>query len=58
LIAEITESLETSPHNLDREIVIAQSERLDGEWVRVEGELRTRTKGGEAESIVRDSRNT
>jgi hypothetical protein len=38
LIAEITESLETSPHNFDREIVIALSERLDGEWVRIEGE--------------------
>jgi hypothetical protein len=58
LIAEVTESLETSPHSLYPEIVIAQSERVDGEWVRIEGELRTRTDGGEAESILRDSRET
>jgi hypothetical protein len=55
LIAEVTESLETSPQSLYPEIVIAQSERLDGEWVRIEGELRTRTEGDEAVSILRDS---
>jgi hypothetical protein len=53
LIAEVTESLETSPHSLYPEIVIAQSERLDGEWVRIEGELRTRTEGDEAERLLR-----
>ena len=26
------------------------------EWIRIEGELRTRTEGGEAESILRDSK--
>jgi hypothetical protein len=55
LIAEVTEWLDTSPQS---GIVVAQSERLDGEWVRVEGELRTRTEGGEAESILRDRRET
>jgi hypothetical protein len=57
LIAEVTERLELTSHDGHREIVIAQSERLHGEWVRVEGELRIRTEGGEAESILRDSRN-
>jgi hypothetical protein len=56
LIAEVNESLETSPHGLYPEIVIAQSERLDGEWVRIEGELRTRTEGDEAEKILKDGK--
>jgi hypothetical protein len=58
LIAEVTERLDVSPHSLDREIVVAQSERLHGEWLRIEGELRIRTRAGEAEVILRDSRNT
>jgi hypothetical protein len=54
VVAEITEWLDgSSPQS---GIVVAQSERLDGEWVRIEGELRTRTEGGEAESILRDSK--
>jgi hypothetical protein len=55
LIAEVTESFEAPPDS-DPKIVIAQSERLDEKWVRIEGELRTRTVGGEAESILRDSK--
>lgn len=58
LIAEVNERIELPSHNLHREIVIAQSERIDGEWVRVEGELRTRTERAEAEAILRDSRET
>lgn len=53
LIAEVTECLDCSSPQSG--IVVAQSERLDGEWVRIEGELRIRTNGGEAESILRDS---
>lgn len=56
LIAEVTECLDVTSHSLDREIVIAQSERLDGEWVRIEGELRSRTRAGEARSILMDSK--
>ena len=56
LIAEVTECLDVSPHSLDREIVVAQSERLHGEWLRIEGELRIRTRAGEAEAILRDSK--
>lgn len=58
LIAEVTECFESSTHSFDREIVVAQSERLHGEWLRIEGELRIRTRAGEAEAILRDSRNT
>ncbi|HYI94018.1 MAG TPA: hypothetical protein VEX68_10780 [Bryobacteraceae bacterium] len=51
LIAEVTQRLNNaSPQS---ELVVAQSERLDGEWARIEGELRTRTKGDEAENILR-----
>jgi hypothetical protein len=53
LIAEVTESLEPSSHSLYPEIVIAQSERLDGEWVRIEGELRTPAVGDDAERLLR-----
>lgn len=56
LIAEVTECLDSS--SLRRLTVVAQSERLHGEWLRIEGELRIRTRGGEAENILRDSRNT
>jgi hypothetical protein len=52
LLAEVTERLEVPSRSLDREIVIAQSERVDGEWVRIKGELRTRTEGEEAEKIL------
>src|SRR5688500_18205036 len=55
LIAEVTEWLDTSPQS---GLVVAQSERIDGEWVRIEGELRTRTEGDEADAILRDRRNT
>ena len=51
LIAEVTECLDSSSPQSG--IVVAQSERFDGEWVRVEGDLRTRTEGGEAESVLR-----
>ena len=54
LIAEVAEWPDSSGSQSN--IVVAQSERLDGEWVRVEGDLRTRTKRGEAESILRDSK--
>ena len=51
LIAEVTQCLDSaSPQS---ELVVAQSERLDGEWARVEGDLRARTKGDEAENILR-----
>jgi hypothetical protein len=50
LLAEVTD---TSPQS---GIVVAQSERIEGEWVRIEGELRTRTEGGEAEGILRDAK--
>ena len=51
LIAEITERPDRSgPQSV---IVVAQSERLDGEWVRIEGELPIRTRDGEAEGILR-----
>jgi hypothetical protein len=53
LIAEVTEWPDTSPES---GLVVAQSERIDEEWLRIEGELRIRTKGGEAESILRDSK--
>jgi hypothetical protein len=54
LIAEVTEWLDSSsPQGVT---VVAQSERLHGEWLRIEGELRIRTKGGEAEGILRDSK--
>ena len=53
LIAEVTECLDSS--SLQRMTVVAQSERLHGEWLRIEGELRIRTKGAEAEAILRDS---
>lgn len=56
LIAEVTECLDSS--SLQRLTVVAQSERLHGEWLRIEGELRIRTKGGEAENLLRDSRDT
>ena len=46
LVAEITEWP-------DAVTVVAQSERLHGEWLRIEGELRIRTKGHEAEGILR-----
>ena len=49
LIAEVTQLPDTSPES---GLVVAQSERLHGEWLRVEGELRTRTKGGEAEGYT------
>jgi hypothetical protein len=53
LIAEIAELPNGSrPPN---DIVVAQSERLNGEWVRIEGELRVRTSGDEAEKILRDA---
>jgi hypothetical protein len=32
--------------------VIAQAERIDGEWKRVAGELRTRTRAAEAREIL------
>lgn len=54
LIAEITEWPNSSSPPSD--IVLAQSERLDGEWVRIEGELRVRTRAGEAEVILRGGR--
>ena len=50
LIAEITEWPDSSDPQSD--IVVAQSERLHGEWLRIEGELRIRTRGGEAEKIL------
>jgi hypothetical protein len=53
LIAEIADWPNGSrPPN---DIVVAQSERLDGEWARIEGELRVRTSGDEAEKILRDA---
>jgi hypothetical protein len=56
LIAEVTECLDSSSPQSN--IVVAQSESLHGEWLRIEGELRTRTEGGEAEAILRDSDET
>ena len=56
MIAEVMEGFEAPRHSPNPKIVIAQSERLDEKWVRIEGELRTRTVGGEAESILRDSK--
>ena len=51
LIAEITERLDgLCPGSVT---VVAQPERLDGEWARIEGELRVRTRDGEAEGILR-----
>jgi hypothetical protein len=51
LIAEVTQCLDsTSPQS---ELVVAQSERVNGEWARIEGDLRIRTKGDEAENILR-----
>jgi hypothetical protein len=58
LIAEVTEWPDSSPHTLEPITVVAQTERLHGEWLRIEGELRTRTEGSEAEGILRESRNT
>ena len=54
LIAEIAEWPNSSRPPSD--IVVAQSERLHGEWVRIEGELRVRTRAGEAEVILKASK--
>ena len=51
LIAEIQE-WSTSGLALKPIPILAQYERRDGSWIQVLGELRCRTRGGEAEEIL------
>lgn len=54
LLAEV-ESFPTGG-SVGRVDIIAQAERIDGEWRRVDGELRRRTSHGEAEQLLRDAK--
>lgn len=46
---------DTSPEKI---LFVAQAERISSQWRRVDGELHCRTIGGEAETILRESRET
>jgi hypothetical protein len=36
--------------------IVAQSERINGAWTEISGELRARTRGGEAKDVLYDAR--
>lgn len=46
---------DTSPEKI---LFVAQAERISGQWRRVDGEIRCRTIGGEAEAILRANLHT
>jgi transcriptional regulator with XRE-family HTH domain len=60
LLAEVQRWPVASIHNASPEkiLLVAQAERIGSQWRRVDGEIRFRTNGGEAEAILKDNRRT
>jgi hypothetical protein len=54
LLAEVEKWHNVTTGGLQPISIVAQADRLSGEWRQISGELHSRSRGGEAEALLRD----